>query len=238
MKNCGERFRSRAAVLTLGSFGGPPAGRSCERTSTAHLALQPSLRKAPVAHHGVWRDPQHRRGFLDAQPTEEPQLDDLALPIIEGSQRFQGVVECDEVLSRFLGYDERFVERDPDRPTASFLIFPSARVVDQYAPHHAGSHGEEVGPILPGHGFAVDQPDVRLVDERGGLQAMADSLARHAAPGNPVELAMDERNQPLDRGRIALSPFQEQASDLGRALRNIAILSREERHNHPCSEAP
>ena len=40
---------------------------------------------------------------------------------------------------------------------------------------------------------------------------MADSLARHAAPGNPVELAMDERNQPLDRGRIALSPFQEQA---------------------------
>ena len=79
---------------------------------------------------------------------------------------------------------------------------------------------------------------------------MAAALARHAAPGNAVELPMDERNQPLDHGRIALSPFQEQASDLGGALRNTAIISREVQHamalsrsalsntNHACSEAP
>jgi len=51
-------------------------------------------------------------GFLDAQATEEPQLDDLRAPRIKLLQRFQRFVEGTQ-LRRPLGFGSReFVEAD------------------------------------------------------------------------------------------------------------------------------
>ena len=42
---------------------------------------------------------QHRRGLLDAQPAEKPQLDDAALSLVERRQRLQRIVERDEIVA-------------------------------------------------------------------------------------------------------------------------------------------
>ena len=46
---------------------------------------------------------QHRRGFLDAQSAEKPQLDDAALSLVERRQRVERIIERDEVVRRLAG---------------------------------------------------------------------------------------------------------------------------------------
>ena len=62
--------------------------------------------------------------------------------------------------------------------------------------------------------FAVDQPEIGLVDERRGLEAVARALSRHAAPRDAVKLPVDERNQPLEGALVAPPPFEKQPGDL------------------------
>ena len=97
-------------------------------------------------------------------------------------------------------------------------------MIDQDAPHDARRHREEVRAILPRDVLHVDQPQVRLVDQRRRLEAVARTLAGHAAAGDPVQLAVDERNQPLEGVLVALSPFQQQSGDLGGWLGDVVIL--------------
>jgi hypothetical protein len=52
------------------------------------------------------------------------------------------------------------------------------RVVDQHTPHRHGCHGEEMGPVAPVHPTVVHEPQVALVDQRGGGQHVPRSLSR------------------------------------------------------------
>ena len=58
-----------------------------------------------------------------------------------------------------------------------------------------------------------DQPEIRLVDEHRRLEAVTRALARHAAPRDPVELLVDERNQPLEGTLVAPPPFEKEPGD-------------------------
>jgi hypothetical protein len=51
-------------------------------------------------------------------------------------------------------------------------------MVHQNAPHHLRGDAEELRPVLPAHSPLTDQPEVRLMDERGALERMAGRLAR------------------------------------------------------------
>src|SRR3954447_4899724 len=82
------------------SFGGtasvrlsePNAIRSARRLAL-ELAQQPQLRDPPVTLDRVSRHREDLRGFLDAQPAEEPHLDDAALAQIDRRQRVERAVE-------------------------------------------------------------------------------------------------------------------------------------------------
>ena len=76
----------------------------------AHFAPQPGSRQPPVTHHRIARHFEDRRGLLDAQPAEEPQLDDAALSFVELGERFQRVSSA-TTSCRFVADDELFVER-------------------------------------------------------------------------------------------------------------------------------
>ena len=110
------------------------------------------------------------------------------------------------------------------RVAATLLIVPCARVVHEDAPHHASGHRQEMRAVVPRHVFRVDQPQIRFVDERRRLEAVPGTLSRHAAPRDLVELPVDERNQSLEGGLVALSPFQKQSGDLRGVVSNSAIL--------------
>jgi hypothetical protein len=72
------------------------------------------------------------------------------------------------------------IERDVHGAGAALLETLGARHVDQHAAHLPRGHRQEVLAVLPLHVLDVDQTQVRLVDERGGLQAVAGAFTSHA----------------------------------------------------------
>ena len=68
--------------------------------------------------------------------------------------------------------------------------------------------------------FAFDQPEIRLVDERRCLEAVTRALSRHAAPRDPVEFPVDERNQSLEGTLVAPPPFEKEPGDFRGVRRN------------------
>jgi hypothetical protein len=62
--------------------------------------------------------------------------------------------------------------------------------------------------VVPLDSFSVDQANKSLVDERRRLEAMPDTLSRHAAPGDAVKFLVDERNQAVEGTLVALAPLE------------------------------
>ena len=52
-------------------------------------------------------------------------------------------------------------------------------MIDQDLAHETCGNADEVRAVLPPGGGAVGQPEKHLVDERGGLERVAVSLATH-----------------------------------------------------------
>jgi hypothetical protein len=71
-----------------------------------------------------------------------------------------------------------------------------------------------VRSVLPADVLHVEQTDVGLVDERRGLQTMADSFARHEVARNPMQLGVDDRDQMLQRFVVAIAPCFEQPREV------------------------
>jgi hypothetical protein len=49
-------------------------------------------------------------------------------------------------------------------------------------------------------------------------------LSRHTAASDPVQVAVDDRDQPVERGLIALSPCDEESRDIGWRCCDARIL--------------
>ena len=56
-------------------------------------------------------------------------------------------------------------------------------MVDEDASDRLGRHREEVSAILPLHAALADQPEISLVDERGGLEGVPGRLVPHPVGG-------------------------------------------------------
>lgn len=180
----------------------------------AHLSLQPGFRQPPVAHHCIGRHVQDRRGFFYAQPAKEPQLDDTAFSLVEFRERLERIVQRNDVLTRLIGHDERFVEGHLDALAAAFLRVPRARVVDEDATHHTSGHGEEMRSVLPRDRLPVDKTNIGFVDQRRCLQAVSHALPHHAASRDLVQFLMHERDQSLAGSLVAFPPFEKERGDI------------------------
>ena len=66
--------------------------------------------------------------------------------------------------------------------------------------------------VLPLDSVHVNEPDVRFVDQRRGLERVVRSLAPHVALGQGVELLVDERNELVEGRFVTVAPRQEQVS--------------------------
>ena len=185
--------------------------------------MQPHLRQLPVAHHRFGRHVDDCCGFLDGQPAEEPQLDDATFPLVEFRQRLQRIVERHEVLTRLVADGERLIEGDSGRAAAALTGATGAGVIHQDATHDAGGHCEEMHTVVPRDAFRIDQAEVRLVDERGGLKAVAPALPGHASPRDLMEFPLNQRNQSLEGRLVALPPFEKEPGDPRRAFRNASF---------------
>jgi len=72
--------------------------------------------------------------------------------------------------------------------------------------------------------FGINQPQIRFIDQRGGLEAMPRTLSCHTSSRDLVKLLLYERNQSVEGGLVALAPLQKQCGGLRGVVRNVAIL--------------
>ena len=72
-----------------------------------------------------------------------------------------------------------------------------------------------MGAVLPDDAVLLEQAEVGLVDEGGGLQGVAATLAAEVTRGAAPQVVVDERHQPLLGTAVALTP---EAQEFGDAL--------------------
>jgi hypothetical protein len=67
-------------------------------------------------------------------------------------------------------------------------------VIDQYTAHHLSRDSHEVGPVLPIDVFLIDQAQVSLVDERGGLESVVLALSPEMPSGDCAQFGVHDRH--------------------------------------------
>ena len=78
--------------------------------------------------------------------------------------------------------------------------------------------------ILPRDLLDFDQPEIRLVDQRGRLERMADTLVTHMAPGQAAQLPVDEGQQPVERRHLPPAPSLQQSGGVVPVTANAPSL--------------
>ena len=100
---------------------------------------------------------------------------------------------------------------DGERAAAALGEVAAGVVLEDVA-HHAGGKRVEVGAVVPGDFALVEEAEVDLVDERGGLEGVVVALAAHVAAGDSVELLVDEWHEfcedRLGRPRASAGAFR------------------------------
>src|SRR5262249_9465371 len=88
----------------------------------------------------------------------------------------------------------RLIQRDMELLAAALVGTSPARVINQNLSHHPRRYGEEMRAVLPLHIPAINQMQVRFVDQRRGLQRVASAFALHITLGQMMQLAIDQWN--------------------------------------------
>ncbi len=159
---------------------------------------QPRPRQFPIPHHSLRRDAEGLSGFFDAEAAKKAQFDYFGLPWIKLREGEQSIVKGDQFPGA-LRRVRNFVEiesqrmRDPLAPATALFCRPRSRSIYQDAPHQLRRNREEMGAVLPVKLAYRRQPQIGLVDQRGGLERMARPLAPHAARGKAAKFVMHQR---------------------------------------------
>ena len=163
---------------------------------------------------------QHRRRFLDRQPTKIPELDNAALLRIQRLEPRQRLIE-DEGVSGINRRGRRcgigVVDRDIRDASTALEPAVVAGVIHDDSPHQLRRDAEEMRAILPVNRPLPNELEIGLVDERRGLQRVIAPLARQVPRSQRVQFGVDKRDQPVERLRTAVLPLLKQARDIGSA---------------------
>src|SRR5262245_62394777 len=110
--------------------------------SSAQFAVEPGFRRIPFTVDGATRNLERLGGLFHAQPSEEPQLDDLALARVEPLEGAERVVERDQITSA-LGSGVQRLDQRYLRGAAA------ARDVNKDVAHYPRCDCEEMRAVLP-----------------------------------------------------------------------------------------
>ena len=188
-----------------------------------HRALQPRLGELPITHDGLRRNFHDAGGFLDAQPAEEPQLNNFALALVETGQGLQRIIEHHDVVPSFIADYKGFVEIDSRGEATALFRPPRPGMVDEDPAHHLRARGQKMRAVVEGDRPGIHQPNEGLVHERGGLQGVAGTLARHVPARDLVHFAVDQRHEVVERRFITGTPPIQQCRDRGRIRQPVGI---------------
>jgi len=139
--------------------------------------MQPGTRVSPIPLGSSQRYPSRLGSLCHAEADEVPELDQLSRDCVVLFRGSEGPVQRDQIVRGWAGQDTVFLERDTMPVAAATGLLLSPRALDENPPHGLGGGSEEVTAAVPLlRPRLVDEPDVRLVDQRRGLERLAGLL--------------------------------------------------------------
>ena len=186
------RREGRVAAGTRGRASGPaPADRARTPRSKRSRTSLPALRRHARSSSRKSQAFAERKSRLteDGEVSRTSAVSSIVRPPKKRSSticacapssalsRVEGLVERQDVdLARRLGRGDGDVQRHLLDLAAPLLGAAAAGVVDQDPAHRLRGDREEVTAVLPGDPRLIDEPEVRLVHDRGRLQRVAGRL--------------------------------------------------------------
>ena len=79
-----------------------------------------------------------------------------------------------------------------------------------------------MGAVLPAHLSVPNQPQICLIDERGGLKRVLRPLLPQIPGSHPAQFAVDLRHESIERGAVTLH-----GAYFGVAKGELSVLDRE-----------
>lgn len=150
-------------------------------------APQPGARESPLPFDHRWRQIQHCGGLLDGQPSEEPQLYDPTVPLIDPLQALKRLVQRQQVTPQYSRGDvQRFIKRHIRDTSASFRSISRAGMVHENLPHQSCSDTKEVRTAVPSNLTSVHESEECLVNERSGLECVPGLLSSELTACQPT----------------------------------------------------
>ena len=157
---------------------------------------------------------EHLGGFFQRAAAKGANFDQLGKTLVELFQPPDHVVQeknRDLVWCRDV---QAFVNRHELDAVAPFVRIVPARVIHEEPPHHLTRHAIEMCAVSPVDTSLIDQFQVGLMDQCGGLECMVRAFPLQLARGNAAQLGVDERRQSIERVPIAPGPGLEERGDL------------------------
>jgi hypothetical protein len=177
-------------------------------------AIEPDACELPIPLGRGPRQAERVGAFLKRETAEESQFDQAALSGIERRKLRQRRVEVEDVHIRRVALRGSFVEYHACPPTGPFVCVAPPGMVNQDATHHLGRQREEVRPILPGGVALANQPQIGLIDERGGLKDVARRFMAKSGGCPTAQFLVDHCHQLVARPEVPAAPSVQQTGHI------------------------
>jgi hypothetical protein len=148
---------------------------------------------------GSSRNAQGGRDLFVLEAPEESAFHHLPLPRLQPIDR---VIQGKESGLVEVGRPDSIGQGDPGPRTSSFGRLSAPSPVNQYLPHRVGGDGKEMGPF-DRMGDAAREFQVGFMNQRCGLNTPGSVLAVQLPLGDPDQVIIDERDEPVERRSVA-----------------------------------
>jgi len=190
------------------------------------LPEEPDAGEGPVALDGAGRDVEDLSDLFDREAAEVAELDDAGLAGVVGGEAGEGLIDGGDFFEAVGRNGEVVVHLDAVEAAGATLGIVLACVVNEDLTHDVGGKADKVGAAVPVDVFA-SEAEIGFVDERGGLESVVGALATHIGLGESVEFGINEREEALGGGGVAVvHSFEELSYFSWLGIGHAAIVER------------
>src|SRR5882672_6058915 len=124
------------------------------------------------------------------------------------------MIQSNKVRRPFRNEDQLFIQRKDHSASSAFGPQMAARGIHQDLPHHAGSHGKKVRPVLPLKTCLAGKLQISLIDQGRRLQRMSRPLTSEQIRSHAPEVFINEWGKCVQGIVIAAGPTNQDFSNL------------------------
>ncbi len=183
----------------------------------SQILPEPSPGSHPVALRSA-QGHTHRLGcFGFVETGEVSTFDDLSQALVATPQALEGPIEIQQLLRVVIDPHFVLVERDRLGPTTTFCSRLGTSELNHDLSHCTRRDREEVPPIFQVQSFLLRHLEIRLMNERRGVEGRA-ATASDLAASYPAKLVVDHRHESVERAPIPVAHGVQQLRDLASRL--------------------